>query len=137
MAINLRPIPESGAKVGTLRFTPAPKGPAMAQRVHVLLEDDLDGSEAVETISFALDGKSYEIDLNKRNAAKLRKALDPFVAAGRKAGRPTGGRRQAAAAAPQGNSAQEIRAWARSNGYDVPDRGRIPSHVRQAFESAH
>lgn len=109
----------------------------MAQRVHVVLEDDLDGSEAIETVSFALDGKTYEIDLNEKNAAKLRKALAPFIDAGRKFGRASGAGRKPAPASSNGTSPAEIRAWAKSNGYDVPDRGRIPAGVRQAFESAH
>jgi hypothetical protein len=107
----------------------------MAQRVHVVLEDDLDGSKAVETVSFALDGKSYEIDLNEKNALKLRKALAPFVGAGRRAARPGGAGRKSPASS-SGPSAPEIRAWAKSNGHDVPDRGRIPADVRQAFEAA-
>ncbi|GAB7003938.1 Lsr2 family protein [Nocardioides sp. AN3] len=107
----------------------------MAQRVHIVLEDDLDGSEGVETVSFALDGKSYEIDLNEKNATKLRKALAPFIDAGRKASRASAPARKSTAA-PAGTSPQEIRAWAKSNGYDVPDRGRIPASVRQAFEAA-
>ena len=56
----------------------------MAQRVVVTLSDDIDGGEAAETVAFGLDGKSYEIDLNPANAKKLRKALAPYVEAGRK-----------------------------------------------------
>ncbi|MDH2414223.1 Lsr2 family protein [Nocardioides sp. CER19] len=109
----------------------------MAQKVHIVLEDDLDGSEATETVSFALDGTSYEIDLNDDNAAKLRDALAVYIGHGRKVtggGRRGGGRRSAAATG--GTSAKEIRDWARSNGYDVPDRGRIPAEVRSAYEAA-
>jgi hypothetical protein len=107
----------------------------MAQKVHIVLEDDLDGSEATETVSFALDGTSYEIDLNSDNAAKLRDALAVYIGHGRKvtgAGR-RGGRRAAAAV---GTSAKEVREWARANGYDVPERGRIPAEVRSAYEAA-
>lgn len=110
----------------------------MAQKVHIVLEDDLDGSEATETVSFALDGSSYEIDLNADNAGKLRDALAVYIGHGRKVtagGRRGGGRR--AAAVDGGTSAKEIREWARSNGYDVPDRGRIPAEVRSAYEAAH
>jgi hypothetical protein len=111
------------------------KGSLMAQKVHITLEDDLDGGDATETVVFGLDGRSYEIDLNDKNAAKLRDALAPYVAAGRRGG---GGRTTATKRRTQmGTSAREIRDWARSNGHKVPDRGRIPSDVREAFEAAH
>ena len=109
----------------------------MAQKVHIVLEDDIDGSEATETVSFALDGTSYEIDLNDENAAKLRDALAPYIGHGRKVsggGRRGGGRRSAAANG--GPSAKEIREWARANGHDVPERGRIPADVRSAYDAA-
>jgi len=111
----------------------------MAQKVHIVLEDDLDGSEATETVSFALDGTSYEIDLNDDNAAKLRDAVAVYIGHGRKVGggarRGTGGGGRRAAATG-GTSAREIREWARANGHDVPDRGRIPAEVRSAYEAA-
>jgi hypothetical protein len=105
----------------------------MAQRIVTLLEDDLDGSEASETVTFALDGTSYEIDLNDKNAGKLRDALTKYIAAGRKVGRSAPRGRKPAAG---GTTPAEIRAWATSNGYDVPARGRIPADVRAAFEAA-
>jgi hypothetical protein len=106
----------------------------MAQKVHITLEDDLDGGEAAETVAFGLDGRSYEIDLNAKNAKALRDALAKYVGAGRRAG----GRTASAKRRMQmGTSAREIRDWARSNGHQVPDRGRIPSAVREAFEAAH
>lgn len=106
----------------------------MAQRVNIVLVDDIDGSDATETVSFGLDGTSYEIDLNEKHAAKLRDALAPYVGHARKVG---GGRRtRAKAASAGGASAAEVRAWARDNGYTVPDRGRIPADVRAAFDSA-
>ncbi len=109
----------------------------MAQRVHIVLEDDLDGSPATETVSFALDGRAYEIDLNDKNAAKLRDALAPYVGVARSAGSTarSGGRRSKVTSL--GPSAREIRDWARSNGHKVPDRGRIPAEVRSAFDAAH
>ena len=70
----------------------------MAREVIEKLIDDLDGSEATETVTFGLDGTTYEIDLNKKNAAALRKALEPYVKAARK-GSSAGGRRKAAPAA--------------------------------------
>ena len=110
----------------------------MAQKVHILLVDDLDGSEATESVSFGLDGTSYEIDLNDANAARLRDALAEFVGHARKVGSSSrrSGRRTSAATAG-GPSAREIRDWARSNGYDVPDRGRVSSEVREAYDAAH
>lgn len=108
----------------------------MAQKVHIVLEDDLDGSDAAETVSFGLDGTSYEIDLNDKNATALRDALAAYVGHARKV---TGARRsrRSAASSISGHTAKEIRDWARSNGLKVPERGRIPSTVREAFESAH
>ncbi len=106
----------------------------MAQRVNIVLVDDIDGSDATETVAFGLDGTSYEIDLNEKHAAKLRDALATYVGHGRKVG--SGRRsRSTAKAAAGGTSAKEIRDWARSNGFKVPDRGRIPADVREAFES--
>jgi hypothetical protein len=106
----------------------------MAQKVHITLEDDLTGGDAVETVSFGLDGRTYEIDLNAKNAKALRDALAKYVAAGRRAGgRTSGGSKRSTQIGP---SAREVRDWARSNGYQVPDRGRIPSDVREAFNAA-
>ncbi len=107
----------------------------MAQKVHIVLEDDLDGSPATETVSFGLDGKSYEIDLNDKNAGKLRDALAQYVGAGRSVGGARRGRKSSSST-NLGPSAREIRDWARSNGHSVPDRGRIPADVRSAFEAA-
>ena len=109
----------------------------MAQKIHIVLEDDLDGSEATETVTFGLDGTTYEIDLNDANAAKLRDALAPYIGHGRKVGSAPrrGGRR--AAAGNGGPSAKEIRDWARENGYDVPERGRVSADVRSAYDAAH
>jgi hypothetical protein len=107
----------------------------MAQKVQIVLEDDVDGGEATQTVTFALDGTSYEIDLNDANADKLRAAFAPFVGHARKvSGGQRRGRRQVAVAS--GASAKEIRDWARSNGHTVPDRGRIPAEVRSAFDAA-
>lgn len=111
----------------------------MAQKVQIILEDDLDGSPADETIQFGLDGKNYEIDLNKSHAKKLREALGTFVGSARSAGRVTKGGKSAGGQKriELGPSASEIRDWARSNGHEVPDRGRIPGEVRAAFDAAH
>ena len=107
----------------------------MAQKVHITLEDDLDGGEATETVSFGLDGRTYEIDLNDKNAKALRDSMARYVGAARRSG---GSRGPAAKRRTQvGTTAREIRDWARSNGHKVPDRGRIPADVRAAFEAAH
>ena len=107
----------------------------MAQRVHVVLVDDIDGSDAGETVTFGLDGSTYEIDLNEKNATALRDALAPYVGHARRSG---GARRsKKAEAVGTGPSAAEVRAWARGNGWDVPDRGRVSADVRQAYDAAH
>ena len=109
----------------------------MAQRVNIVLEDDLDGSEADETVTFALDGVTYEIDLNAKNAGGLRDALAPYVgharrSAGRRsAGRPTGSRGTGK------RDLGDVREWARSNGHKVSDRGRISAEVQAAYDKAH
>ena len=114
----------------------------MAQRVNVVLVDDIDGSDAVETLSFALDGVDYEIDLSEKHAEQLRKAFAPYVGhARRTGGRRRSGRRTSSSAASSassanGASAADIRAWARENGWDVPARGRVSAEVREAFAAA-
>ncbi len=113
------------------------KGKPVAQKVQVLLVDDLDGGEAHETVTFALDGKAYEIDLSDSNAEKLRESLADFVKAGRRTGGRSGGRGKARAAASAGSQdTAKIRAWAKENGYNVNDRGRVPADIREAFEKA-
>jgi hypothetical protein len=110
----------------------------MAQKVNIILVDDIDGSEATETISFGLDGTTYEIDLNDKNAAALRDAVAAYVGHARKVGSASRrGRKSAASSSAGGASAREIRDWARSNGHDVPDRGRVSAEVRQAYDAAH
>ncbi|MEU2354335.1 Lsr2 family protein [Streptomyces misionensis] len=109
----------------------------MAQKVQVLLVDDLDGGEADETVTFALDGKTYEIDLTTTNADKLRGLLDLYMKSGRRTGgRASGGRGKARAAAGGNQDTAAIRAWAKANGLEVNDRGRVPASVREAYEKA-
>jgi hypothetical protein len=113
------------------------KGNPVAQKVQVLLVDDLDGGEADETVTFALDGKTYEIDLTTANADKLRSLLDPYVKGGRRTGgRASGGRGKARAASGGSQDTAQIRAWAKENGYEVNDRGRVPASIREAYEKA-
>ena len=111
----------------------------MAQKVHVHLEDDLDGGPADDTVTFALDGKDYEIDLSTTNAEKLREALRPFAEAGRKTTRnssgsgPRGTRTRGSGSDPD---TAKIRAWAKENGHEVSDRGRIHQSVKDAYYAA-
>jgi hypothetical protein len=112
----------------------------MAQKVTVTLVDDLDGSEAEETVEFGLDGASYQIDLSEDNAERLRDALAEYVEHARRSGgrkrastRPAG--RPARPATADREQNQAIRAWARKQGMKVSDRGRIPSEVIDAYNS--
>lgn len=112
----------------------------MARREIVVFEDDLDGTQGAETVKFGLDGAQYEIDLGEKNAARLRDALSPFVAAARKSGRGgvvVGGRaargRGGAAADREQNKA--IRAWAKKEGRGISDRGRIPQEIVDEYHA--
>lgn len=108
----------------------------MAQRVQILLEDDLDGGEATETVTFALDGVTYEIDLSDKNAATLREALAGYIGAGRRvSGRRTSGTTTGSRSSSSGELSK-IREWARANGHEVSDRGRISQKVRDAYAKA-
>ena len=118
----------------------------MAQKVLVQFVDDLDGSpgEDVSTVSFSLDGVSYEIDLRDENAARLRDSLADFVGSARRVGgRVKRGVAPAAAAPARPTDARSkeqtkaIREWAKKSGYELADRGRIPANVIEAFEEAH
>jgi hypothetical protein len=119
----------------------------MAQQVNVKLVDDLDGSDAAGTVSFGLDGRVYEIDLSADNAAALRNSLAAFIAAARKGGGSAAAvsRRAPKMTAISGPRPQPldpeqtaaIRAWARQNGHQVSDRGRIAKTVVEAFHAAH
>jgi hypothetical protein len=116
------------------------KGHEMAQRVHVLLVCDLheQETEGTETVSFALDGAAYEIDVCNEHAKALRDAFAPYVGAGRRAGGRANGRRRARAGGGGGQGrAAEIRAWAREKGITVNERGRIPADVAAKFDAAH
>lgn len=111
----------------------------MAQRVQTLLIDDLDGGQAEGTVRFGLDGADYEIDLSGEHAEALRKALEPYVNAARRASgsaarRPGRSGRRAAAAA--GTDPTPIREWAKSQGIDVKDRGRVPAELVVKFQAA-
>ncbi|QXT29833.1 Lsr2 family protein [Rothia dentocariosa] len=113
----------------------------MAQKVRIILEDDLDGGPAEETVRFGLDGAHYEIDLSSANAARLRDAIRPFASKGR---RVQVGASQRGSRSGRGSSAPvkrnpetaAIRKWARENGYEVSDRGRIHQEIQDAYYAA-
>jgi hypothetical protein len=121
------------------------KGHTVAQKVQVTFVDDLDGSAADETIRFALGRDTYEIDLSKGNAKKLRDALAVYVNAsrrvgggrGRPAGRATTRSRGRGRASAGGASPAQIRAWAKSRGIKVNERGRIAADIVAKYEAAH
>ena len=105
----------------------------MAQRVTVEMTDDIDGTQAAETIAFGVDGTAYEIDLSKKNAAKMRRAFGRYIehagkaAVGRRTGRPRRDRHVSSA----------VREWAKQQGIEVSERGRIPASVVSLYEQAH
>lgn len=110
----------------------------MAQKKIVTLIDDLDGTAASETITFAIDGSTYEIDLSDKNATALRNALRRYTTAARKTGTQGHAGRNRVTIPSTGHSRNaEIRAWAHSNGHTVPARGRIPQRVVAAFDASH
>jgi hypothetical protein len=106
----------------------------MATKIAVALEDDLDGGPADETVRFGVSGVEYEIDLSKKNAKRFRTGVAPYVEHARRAARGT--RRRT----PRPTSARErsgdIRAWAKAEGIEISDRGRIPAHVVAQYEAA-
>ena len=114
----------------------------MAQQTTVRFIDDLDGSDASGTFDFSLEGRTYQIDLSDENATRLRDALAPYIGVARKAGGSGRGRtsRQTAVADKPTRSSREetaaIRGWARENGHQVSDRGRIPKSVIEAYQAA-
>lgn len=108
----------------------------MAQKVNIITESDLSGEANASTIPFGLDGTNYEIDLTEKEAAKFREVLARYVGAGRQVGKTRQSKRSGGT--PQsGPSAKMIRAWAQENGHEVPERGRIPAEVREAYAAAH
>jgi hypothetical protein len=118
----------------------------MAQKTIVTLVDDLTGEEAenISTVEFALDGVTYELDLTDENSTKLHDALSPYA----KAGRKIGGRRRSGAGPGRAikstgrtngynrETLKSIREWAKKNGHNVSDRGRLPAEVLQAWQTA-
>jgi hypothetical protein len=121
------------------------KGTSLAKEVIERLIDDLDGSQATETIRFAIDGKAYEIDLNEKNAQTFRKAFERYTEAGRSMygaaslTAPRRGRSRATdtRAKPERDyDIQALRVWADENDITVPKRGRIPGDVVERYKAA-
>ena len=121
------------------------KGIGVAQKVQVLLVDDLDGGEASETVSFSLDGTSYEIDLSEKNATELRDYFAKYVGAARKAGRSAGGSgttRSSGRSSSRSSTSMDrdqaaaIRSWAKKQGLQVSDRGRIPASIIEQYNAS-
>ncbi len=115
----------------------------MARQVITVLTDDIDGGNADRTVEFGLDGTTYTIDLSDKNAGKLRKALDPYLAVAARAGRSSagvrGGARRGASAVTARTSREQnqaIREWANINGYELSARGRIPASIVDAYNNA-
>ena len=109
----------------------------MAQKIQTLFIDDLDGGEAEGTVRFGLDGVEYEIDLSAEHSRELRDALAPFVGAARRAGgasrRPARSGRRGSAGGPDPT---EVREWAKEQGIEVKDRGRVPAELVVKFKAA-
>ena len=110
----------------------------MAQRTTVVITDDLDGTEGADTVTFAFEGIEYQVDLSESNVKKLKKALDPYISAARKTGgRRSSGRRSSASSGRSASSdTAAIREWARSQGLQVSERGRVPQSIRDQYAAA-
>ena len=111
----------------------------MAQRVQILLEDDIDGTEAAETVQFGLDGVAYEIDLSDGHASELREGLSTWVGHARKVGNNRAVRRSAGGtgrATVDREQLNKIREWGRANGHTVSDRGRVSQALQDAYHQA-
>jgi hypothetical protein len=110
----------------------------MATQTTVTLVDDIDGSEADEQVEFAVDGRTYEIDLSSANSARLREALAPYISAARRtSGRRSSGGSSSSRPSTDREQNQAIREWAQQQGLKISERGRIPSNVLEAYRQAH
>lgn len=108
----------------------------MAKQTIVQLTDDIDGGDAEESVQFGFRGVEYEIDLNAKNVAALEKALSKYIEASRRVPR---NRARVVGRAGRSSGAEDlgaIREWARENGYEVADRGRIPAEIKEAYYAA-
>ena len=116
----------------------------MAQKIQVILVDDIDGGAADESISFSLDGVSYEIDLSTKNASAFRTSLASYVGTARRVGGRSGSgrgtsarRRTSSGSGATGNRTAQIREWARATGHKVNERGRLAATLVEAYDKAH
>ena len=137
--VDVEAVPRAGAFAYAYgldgRPNPGAEWQTVAQRTQILYVDDIDGSAAEGTVRFGFGGTDYEIDLSKKHADQLAKALGPYVEAARRVSsskRPVRGPRPAAR-----HDQSDVRAWARGQGLKVSDRGRIPADVLAKYESAH
>lgn len=110
----------------------------MARTFVAVVKDDLTGEvvEDAETIEFAVNGKSYTIDLGKKNAADFHKALDKYIAVAAKTGGASRGRKPGSARGNKEDLAA-IREWGKANGFKVSERGRVSADLKDAYSAAH
>lgn len=106
----------------------------VATKTTVTLQDDLEGGPAQETLQFSLSGVDYEIDLSAKNAARFRSQLAPFAEHARTAG--GGRRRRSSRPASSRRQSAAIRAWAKQQGIQLSDRGRIPDLIVAQYNAA-
>jgi hypothetical protein len=107
----------------------------MARTVSVVITDDLDGSPGAQVVAFSFDGRSYEIDLGKKNRARFQKSLQPFMEAGRRVTQRRTARASRGTGSGTGRAA--VRAWAAGQGLKVSERGRISAEVMSRYDAAH
>ncbi|MGW8379338.1 Lsr2 family protein [Streptomyces sp. ODS28] len=117
----------------------------MAQKVITIYTDDLTGEETedAKTVTFSIDGVAYEIDLSPESKDKFLEDMGPYMKAGRRSGRikdsvKPGAVTRKSAGRSQGGTQDtaKIRAWAKEQGYEVNERGRVPANIREAYEKA-
>lgn len=104
------------------------------QKTVILLEDDIDGTKAAQTIEFALDGATYEIDLNTKNANRLRKELAPYIEKARVTSKAKKSVKKGKAVR---SDLPDVRAWAKSQGFEIAERGRVPKEIQEAYDARH
>ena len=113
----------------------------MAQKIIREFIDDIDGSEAERTFTFAVDGTNYEIDLSSQNIKEFNEAIAGFVESARRVKTSDNGRRARKTSTRDGGRSREqtqaVRDWARQQGHTINDRGRVPAAIQQAFDQAH
>ena len=108
----------------------------MAQRIQTLFIDDIDGGEADGTVRFALDGAEYEIDLSSKHDQELRSALRGYIDLARKVSGARKGAPGRPGRKPSAVNTVAVRAWARENGFDIKDRGRVPAELVDKYRAA-